>query len=150
MRAFGFSLIELLVALVVLALLAAVAVPKYVQYSDRTYRREGQADLLGCSQAMERRASANFSYANAADADADGAGDSDTGPIAASVCAPTSPDRYRISVSGNVTTFSLTATPIGAMAGDGAMTFDSAGNRGWDKDADGTFEAAAGEDTWDP
>jgi type IV pilus assembly protein PilE len=148
LHGFGFSFVELLVALVVVALLAAVAIPTYVRYSDTTYRREGQADLLNCAQAMERLAADSFSYANAADGDGDGTGDSDVGPIAASVCLPTSAERYQISVNGNATTYSLIATPTGAMAGDGAITFDAAGNRAWDRDGDGVIEIDAGENGW--
>lgn len=148
MRVSGFSFIELLVALVVVALLSAIALPVYTQYAERTFRREAQADLLDCAQALEALASERFSYANAADTDGDGAGDADTGPIAAALCAATSPDRYRLTVTGGATAYLLTATPIGPMAGDGAITFDSGGNRAWDKDDDGTFEASAGEQSW--
>ena len=148
MHSCGFSLLELLVALVVAALLVAVATPAYFQYANTTYRREGQADLLNCAQAMERLAADSFSYANAADGDGDGVGDLDVGPIAASVCVPTSVERYRISVDGNATTYTLVATPIGPMAGDGAIAFDAAGNRAWDRDGDGVFETDAGENDW--
>ena len=149
MRVFGFSLIELLVALVVLALLSAVAVPIYVQYADRTFRREAQADLLRCAQGMERLASVNFSYANAADSNGDGVGDALVGPVATAVCAGTSPERYRLSVAASATDYVLTATPIGPMAGSGVLTFDSAGRRAWDRDADGAVEPDAGENSWD-
>ena len=148
MRVPGFSLIELLVALVVMALLATVALPLYTRYADQAFRREAQADLLGCSHALEAMASERFSYANAADTDNDGIGDADSGPVAADLCAPTSPDLYRISVSADAVSFSLKATPIGRMAGDGALSFDSAGNRAWDRDGNGEIEAEAGEDSW--
>ena len=146
-RAAGFSLLELLVALVVFAVISAVALPVYTQYADRTFRREAQADLLRCGQALEVQAAERFSYTNAADSNGDGVADADAGPIAQSLCAPSSPDRYQISVDGSATTFALLATPVGPMVGDGAISFDSAGNRGWDKDDDGNFEPGE-EDRW--
>ena len=142
----GFSLTELLIALVVVAVISAIALPLYTQYADRTFRREAQADLLRCSQALEVQGAQRFSYTNAADSNGDGVADADVGPIARDLCAPSSPDRYQISVDGSATAFALLATPIGPMVGDGAISFDSAGNRGWDKDDDGNFEP--GEDRW--
>lgn len=146
-RIAGFGLVELLVALVVMALLAAVALPWYGQYSQRTYRREAQADLLRCAQALEIRANETFTYANAADGDGDGVGDADDGPVASSLCQASSPDRYRIFVSATRADFTLRAKPRGPMQGDGDLSFDAAGNRSWDRNADGRF-GGAGENSW--
>lgn len=149
MRNSGFSLIELLIALVILAIVAAIALPLYSAYSDRTFRSQAQADLLNCGQALERFASINFSYEGAADTDADGAPDADNGPIASQICDPISfqEDRYDITVVGTPTTFTLTATPKGQMAGDGLMTYDNAGVRAWDRNGNNAIDA--GEQTWE-
>jgi type IV pilus assembly protein PilE len=149
MRNSGFSLIELMVALAIMALVAAIAVPLYTQYADRTYRSQAMSDLLNCGQGLERFASINFSYENSADTDADGLGDADAGPIAAQICDPASvrEDRYVIAVDGDDTGFTLTATPQGEMAEDGLITYNSAGVRGWDRDGNDTIAAA--EETWE-
>jgi type IV pilus assembly protein PilE len=151
MRVSGFTLIELLVAVAIMAIVAAVAMPFYTQYSLRTFRSEGQADLMGCAQALERFASVNFTYLGAADTDADGIGDANAGPIAAAICTPDSvtQGRYTINVNSTAAGFVLTATPVaaGRMNGDGLMTFDSAGNRGWDQNNDGDT-ADANEQDW--
>ncbi len=149
MRNSGFSLIELMVALAILAIVSAIAVPLYTQYADRTFRTQAQSDLLNCAQALERFASIAFSYENAADTDADGLGDDDSGPIAVQICDPISvrENRYAIAVDGDTTGFTLTATPQGEMADDGLMTYDSAGVRGWDRD--GNDVIAATEQTWE-
>ena len=80
----GFTLIELMVAVAILALLSAIAIPVYTRYSDRTYRSEAMADLLDCAQALERRASQTFDYLGAA------AGGADDGAIDVAVCQPES------------------------------------------------------------
>jgi len=139
MRVSGFTLVELMVAVAIMAIIAAVAMPFYTQYSMRTFRSEGQADLMGCGQALERFASVNFTYQGAADTDADGIGDANNGTVASSICDMDSVDggRYAVAIVGTATGFVLTATPAGRMAGDGVMNFDSVGNRGWDHNGDG-------------
>ena len=67
MRVFGFTLVELLIALAIMAIISAVAMPMYTTYSERTYRGEAGADLLGCGQALERFNSVNFTYQGSAD-----------------------------------------------------------------------------------
>ena len=151
MRVSGFTLVELMVAVAIMALVAAIAMPFYTQYSLRTFRSEGQADLMSCGQALERFASVNFSYAGAADTDADGIGDANNGTIATQICDLDSVDggRYAITVVGDAASFTLTATPVASarMDGDGLMTFDSVGNRAWDENDDGDT-TDAGEDDW--
>jgi type IV pilus assembly protein PilE len=120
MRTAGFTLIELMIAVAILAIVAAVALPLYNQYSQRTYRAEAQADLLNCAQGMERFAARNFTYGGAVLADA---------------CDPRSvaQGRYQPFVLDLPADdqFIITATPVvgGVMDGDGAMTIDQAGVR---------------------
>ena len=147
----GFTLIELLVALVLLAVISAIAIPSYQTYAVGTYRAEAQADLLLCAQALERQAAVSFSYRGAADTDGDGVGDADQGTIASAICQPRSvgQSRYSFLVNGGVDTYTLTAVPQGgAMAGDGRMTLDNTGVRGWDRNGDNDT-TDAGEDTWE-
>jgi len=136
----GFTLIELMIAVAILAIVAAIALPLYNQYSMRTYRAEAQADLMSCAQALERYAAMNFNYTGA-DADFD----------AGTLCDPLSVrnNRYTIAlVVDSASQFRLTATPVspGPMAGDGFLTYDDAGQRGWDRNANGTM--AVEELTW--
>ncbi len=128
MRNAGFTLIELMIAVAILAIVAAVALPLYTQYSQRTYRSEAQADLMNCAQGMERYAARNFDY--------DGAEVGFPGDI----CDPRSEAQNRYDVTVNVPNddeFTLTATPVagGPMAGDGALTLDETGARTWDGNA---------------
>jgi type IV pilus assembly protein PilE len=138
MRNSGFTLIELMIAVAILAIVAAVALPLYTQYSQRTYRAEAQADLLNCAQGLERYAAENFSYNGAALAD---------------VCDPRSVDQNRYNIGLNIPAddqFTLTATPVAGatMDGDGIVTYDNTGNRGWDRNNDGDA-TDADEDSWE-
>lgn len=144
-RSAGYTLIELLIAVAILAIVAGVALPFYNQYALRTYRAEAQADLMACAQGLERLAAANFRYRNA-----DGA----IPALAPPLCDPLSvrEGRYQIALAypgDDDSRFQLTATPAdpGPMAADGPLTYDDAGNRGWDRDRNGTIAGVA-EQSW--
>jgi len=61
----GFTLIELMIALVVAGLLAAIAYPGYQQYVQRGRRADAKGSLVEMAQFMERYYSENNSYASA-------------------------------------------------------------------------------------
>ena len=141
----GITLIELLVAVAIVAILAAVAVPIYTRYSLRSYRTQAFTDLGICALAAERQHADTFTFA----AMAVGAL-----PSAPSVCPQYSPNdqtlanaRYQLSVTAaDANTFTLRATPINGQVGDGLVEFTSTGVKRWDKNNNGTF--AATENTW--
>ena len=145
MNARGFTLIELMVAVTIFAIISAIAIPLYTQYSQRGFRTELMSDLMTCSQALERFNAVNFTYVGA------NPGGDDTA-LTAAVCNPSSVQagRYVITARTTVGTYALTAVPGGAMASTGNLTMDSAGNRGWDEseppDGDTTD---AGEQDWE-
>lgn len=58
----GFTLIELMIAVAVIAILAAIAIPNYQEYVRRGYRSEARAGLLQAAQWMERAATATGVY----------------------------------------------------------------------------------------
>lgn len=146
----GLSLVELLVALAVLAILAAVALPVYQGFGVRGSRAEVQADLMVCAQGMERAVGAGFGYRGLVDSDADGVGDADTGPVSANICIANSLD-YTIRVASTDTGgFTLRAEPASTgnrVDGDGALELDSDGSRRWDRNDDGDFDDD-GEGRW--
>ena len=153
----GFTLIELMVALAVLAIVSAVAVPIYTQYSVRTFRAEAQGDLLQCSQGMERHSSLQFTYAGGVDTNADGVGDANTGTLwnpttnvlSVNICRPRT-TRYVITVqAADANGFTLRATPIAGtpVATNGLVEVTAAGIQRWDKNNDGDT-ADAGENNW--
>jgi len=139
-RVGGFTLVELLVALAIMAIVSAIAVPIYTQYSIRTQRTNAEKDLLMCAQSMERLASRSFTYAGLVDTDADGAGDADTGAVSANICSP-STTMYAITVqAANANAFTLRAVPTsGPVVGDGMLEIDASGTQRWDRNGDGDF-----------
>ena len=142
MRSTGFTLIELMVALAVLAVVSAIAIPIYTQYSIRTYRTEAMADLMSCAQGMERHASINFSYINPIDTDADGIGDANIGAVSANICTPNT-QFYNITVTAaTANTFIVRGAAMNAgnpVGTDGMMEMDETGARRWDRTNDGDF-----------
>ena len=58
----GFSLIELMVAVTVVGILAAIAIPSYSSYVLRAHRSEGLQALTQYRQNLERCYSQNFTY----------------------------------------------------------------------------------------
>ena len=110
-RSQGFSLIELMIAVVIVGILAAIAIPMYSDYVTRSRRADGQATLMQVAQELER-CYTQFSKYN----------DNSCSVVNSGVVSETSDQGfYGISASGgNLTesTFTLTATPQNEQADD--------------------------------
>lgn len=115
----GFTLIELMITVVVVAILAAVAMPSYTEYIKRSHRSNARTTLVGAAQWMERAATAIGSYPL-------------TGSVTAGIL---SVEGNRYSVTATVAlsgqTFTFTATPLGTQATDkcGSLIIDQAGRK---------------------
>ncbi|WP_328798097.1 type IV pilin protein [Marinobacter nauticus] len=120
----GFTLIELMIAVAIIAIIAAIALPLYQNQVEQTRRTTAQADLLELAQWMERRYSNGFDYR-----------DGGNNPVLPFTQSPqTGTAFYNISFSVNATrdTYTLQAVPTGAQANDdcGTLTLNDEGVRG--------------------
>ncbi|WP_168384627.1 type IV pilin protein [Acinetobacter indicus] len=58
----GFTLIELMITVAIIAILAAIVLPNYSNYIVRAHRTDAQAAMLNLAQYMESQYNASFSY----------------------------------------------------------------------------------------
>ena len=112
----GFTLIELMITIAILAIIVAIAVPVYYNQVEKTRRADAVSSLLGTAQRLERCFTRNNSYT--ADNCPSGSFNSDD-------------EFYAIRVSATSTTYILTATAQGSQTGDSCspFTLDHLGNR---------------------
>jgi type IV pilus assembly protein PilE len=114
----GFTLIELVMVLAVIAILAAIALPNYLQQVRASRRSEAREALMQIQAAQERWRSSNVSYA--------------TTLTALSQPATTSDGNYALTLTGaSATGYTLTATAQAKQAGDSTcatITITVAGN----------------------
>lgn len=124
----GFTLVELMITVAVIAILAAVAYPTYLDQVHKGRRMEGRDALLAIAQAQERYYTVNGKYADKlSDLNIASAVDCGFSP-----CRSRDEGYYDISLSGVTTsTYTATATAKRAQAGDDcpAMTIDQLGRR---------------------
>ncbi len=115
----GFTLIELMITVAVVAILAAIAIPSYSEYVLRSRRAQAKADLVEIAQQLERFHTVQNTYAGM------------TLPFTQSPRDGTS--RYTISLSGKATAsaFTLQAVPATGQDKDkcGTLTLDQAGRK---------------------
>ena len=133
----GFTLIELMVVVVIIAVLAAISLPLYQNHIKKTRRTAAMGDLQGLAQSMEREFVRNQSYVGA---DADGNTVPDNFSSVSPVDSDTAYYNLRIvSISANA--FTLRATPIAGtlVASDGMIELNSVGQRSWDRGNDGVM-----------
>lgn len=115
----GVTLIELMIALVIVAILAAIALPSYRQYVVRSNRTAAQSEMMDVANWQEQYFFANRVYANATTMVANGFG------------LPTEVSgNYTYSVAvgtGTVPSYTITFAPKGGQAGDGSLTLTNTG-----------------------
>lgn len=125
----GFTLLEVMIVVVIIAILAAVAIPSYRDSVTKSRRADAQGALQGFAQAMERFYTQNGTYAGAAAAAAD------TGaPAIFAIKSPIDGAQtfYQLTINAaGANSYTLLATPVGPQAGDGNLTLDQAGRRVW-------------------
>jgi type IV pilus assembly protein PilE len=134
----GFTLVELLIAMVIASILAAIAIPSYSAYIQKSRRTDAKSALLDLASLEERYFSTNNAYTDTA---------ANLGyPAGTAVPFPVSNGYYNITVLnaiaavapanatsvGTPATYTITATPIGTQLNDAAcasFTINSAGQQ---------------------
>jgi len=123
----GFTLIELMIVVTIVAILATIAYPHYTEQVTKTRRADAKTALLDLAARMERYFSENNTYATATIAAA---------PTTDVLSSTLSPENwYGLSISAQTaTTYTLRATPVGAQATNDircqTLTLNSLGAKG--------------------
>ena len=119
----GFSLVELLIVIAIVAILAAIGYPAYNDSVQKTRRANAQAELIELAAFMERWYTQNFTYQTSGGADptlpfTESPKDGNNKYYDLTIATGTGPD-----------SFTLTATPKNAQSGDkcGTMTYTHTG-----------------------
>lgn len=123
----GFTLIEVMITVVIVAILASIAYPSYTRYVQNTREAEAKGQIMEYASQLEAFRAKNFTYPAPGD-DAIRLAPRDL--INSDAYAP-------VYARPNPHTYTITATPEGVMAGSGksALVFDSAaGGPQWDEE----------------
>lgn len=124
----GFTLIELVTVMAIIAILSAIAIPEYFKYIARGHRSDARATLTHAAQWMERWRTERGTYQDPANLPAP-----PTLPAFLASSPVSLTPAYQITVvTPTPATYTLTATPVGPMNNDdcGLLTLDSTGGRG--------------------
>lgn len=125
-RGAGFTLIELMIGVAVVAVLTAIAYPSYAKQVAKGRRAEAKAALLAVAQKMERFYTERATYVGAA---------LGSGGIYA---ATSEKGYYNLSITAQTSTgFTIKAAPTGVQASDscGSFLYNDAGTKSLGADA---------------
>lgn len=125
-RQSGFTLIELMITVAIVAILASIALPSYQEHVRRGHRAAAQSEMMDIANRQQQFFLANRAYA--------------TSLAALSYTLPADVDARYGGATAAVNdatppSFTITFTPEGAQAGDGVLVLTSAGAKTRDGDA---------------
>lgn len=108
----AFTLIELLIALLIIGLLLTISYPTYTHHILKLHRAEAQTGLMKIAEKLEQYYSLQGSYQGA-----------HTPPLSETF--------YRFEITANTDSFLISAIPIGSQARDacGVLSYDQTGKK---------------------
>ena len=126
-RSRGFTLIEVLVVVVVIALLAAIAYPSYRDHIRKSSRVAAQQELLELSAMQEKI----YLNSNAFTSKLTNAYDGTTAGGLGKTSGKSTDGRYTLALTATAQSYTLSATPVtgSQQDGDGAFQLASTGTR---------------------
>tara|TARA_Y100001968_G_scaffold291704_1_gene296368 strand:+ start:11830 stop:12291 length:462 start_codon:yes stop_codon:yes gene_type:complete len=142
-KSLGFTLVEVMIAVVIVGIIAAVGYPSYQSMMVSANRSAAQADLMGFASAMERHYATTFSYNGAAT----GSGNTGSPEVFTAYSPSTEPaskKKYTLTihaVSADGNSYELRAVPVSGstQVGDGTLYIFSDGRKAWDQNSDGSI-----------
>lgn len=125
----GFSLIELLIAVVIVGILAAIAVPSYQSHTIKASRAAAQTELLELASLQEKI----YLNSNAYTANMTTAYTGNSTGGLSKTSGLTTDGKYTLTVVSPGQTYTITATPVAGKSqeGDGNLTISENGQRLW-------------------
>lgn len=142
----GFTLVELMIVVAVIAVLAAIATRFYQQYVIRSNRADVQAAMIQIAQKLAAYKLANNDYNTTLTNNA----------IYGSpaVYPRTRTTTYNLGLVASASSWTLTATAVGRQAGNGNLVLNDQGWRCWDNPNGNTLNACVSSaptatTTWD-
>jgi len=125
----GFTLIDLIIAIAIVAILTRIALPSYQAYIVRASRQSAQSELVALANAQEKI----FLNSNAYTANVTTAYTGQSSGGLGVTSGNTKDNRYAITAEATATTFKLTATPATGtpQANDGVLTINEQSVRTW-------------------
>jgi type IV pilus assembly protein PilE len=129
----GFTLIEIMIVVAILAILTAIAYPTYIDYVRKTKRAEVKAELLDLASKLQRYKIAHFSFLQI---NGEPIGLENIGEVADLKFPRSGPALYQIELSDvTANTWILSASPIDNTSQqlDGGLSLNHRGEKCWVK-----------------
>jgi type IV pilus assembly protein PilE len=114
----GFTLIEIMIAVAIIGILSAIAIPSYQRHINRAACEGAKSAVMNMASLVERFRAQNNTYAGAGAA----AGMPTQSPESGNA-------QYTLAMVSNASTYTITGTDVGAQTG-GNITLNNTGARG--------------------